>query len=467
MLQSLEFYLMRAVFSLKSVLALLLTPIILISGVSASVMYLAGDDAIIATKREYVYSNDRLLLGGYNDRLLEDYSNLACLAKEAGLDFLVTQVNEEFLDQCYSAGIGVIASHYNAASAYYTISENTEAQWMSMSAVTHKAHPALWSDYLIDEPCSQELGKINRILDHYYSLNTGLMPYVNLFPIYANEEQLGTSPQLGWKQYLLPWTTYGDGQFDKYRQHAADYIKTVDTDYISFDVYPYKVFGTNDNWLHNLDILAGACRDTKRDLWVITQAAGNEVYGDGGTSQRWCGKTSDQLQQGYAALAFGAKAVIYGCFQTGWWDPQSHMVDPNGEPTDTYYAVQAANADFALFAEVYGAYQWLGAYTLNSRKAAGLRYELSNGLAKKERLDVISCDGLLVGCFDAKEHEGKAYIITNMAELLMDQSASCCISFPKGKTVTVYGGGEVKTFADGGKVELKLGPGDGRFITAE
>jgi len=39
------------------------------------------------------------------------------------------------------------------------------------------------------------------------------------------------------------------------------------------------------------------------------------------------------------------------------------------------------------------------------------------------------------------------------------------VNFPKGKAVTVYDGGEAKAYDDGGKVELTIEPGDGRFIT--
>ena len=451
----------------RNLWALLLTPVVLIGGASASVTRLAGDGAIKATKRDYVFDNDRLLLGAYNCWLLDPPNpNLGRWAKEAGLDFLISHADDAFLDQCAEAGVGVIAAHYNANSLYGSIDDDAKAQWLNLTAAGYKDHPALWGDDLIDEPNSQVFGKISDILDHYYTLRTRRLPLVNLFPSYANNEQLGNDPQLGWKQYLLPQTTYSDAQLDRYRRHTADYIKTIDTDYISVDIYPYNVDGTHDDWLHNLDILGEACRDTGRGLWVITQAAGNERDGgEGNYSKRHCDKKADQLQQGYACLAFGAKAIIYACYQTGWWDDSSHLVTLAGERTDTYDAVQAANAEFADFAAEYGAYRWQGAYLVNSCKTAGTRYDLSNGLQKSKKLKLSSCDGLLVGCFKAKEGDGKAYVIVNMMELLGETTAKCTVNFPKGKAVTVYGGGEAKPYANGGKVELTLEPGDGRFIT--
>ena len=443
--------------------ALLLTPVILLTGASVPVTKMAGDGAITATRRTYAYDNEKLLLGAYNCWLLDNYEVLPPLAAGAGLDFLISNVNDDFMDLCEAAGVGVVAARYNAPSAYYTIPADTEAAWKAMNMASYKDHPALWGDDLIDEPTSAEFGKINGILEHYYSLNTGRLPLVNLFPVYANSEQLGNEPDVGSAKYLLPLTTYSDERLDRYRRHTADYIKTIDTDYISVDIYPYNVTGTIDGWLHNLDILAEACRDTGRDLWVITQAAGNEV--DEGGSMRWSDTKADQLQQSWASLAFGAKAIIYACFQTGWWDAGSHMVNPAGETTQTYDAVRAVNAELAPFAKKYGEYRWLGAYTVNTHKAAGLRWELSNGLPKKERPSISSSDGLLVGCFEAKQGGGRAYVIVNMMELLDEKTATLTVDFPSGKAVELYAGGEKLTSRDGGKTALTLAPGDGVFIT--
>ena len=453
-------------FLLKRIWALLLTPIVLLTGASASVTKLAGDDAIAATRRSYHYGNDRLLLGAYNCWLLDNYGILAPLAADAGLDFLISNVNDTFMDQCGDAGIGVIAAGYNAPSLYGDINDDAQAQWLAMNTGTYKDHPALWGDDLIDEPNAKVFGKINSILGHYYSLNTGRVPLVNLFPIYANSEQLGNEPDVGNLKYLLAGTVWSDEALDKYRRHTADYIKTIDTDYISVDIYPYNVDGTLDSWLHNLDILGEACRDTGRDLWVITQAAGNmRDGGEGNFSKRHCDTLADQRQQNYASLAFGAKAIIYACFQTGWWDDSSHLVTGAGETTPTYDAVRAVNGELRPFAEKYGKYDWLGAYLVNGQKAAGVRYELSNGLPRKERLNLDSCDGLLVGCFNAKQGDGKAYVIANMMELLDEQTASLTLNLPKDKAVTLTGGGKTNLYPHGGKLNLTLRPGDGVFVT--
>ena len=452
---------------IRWVAVLLLTPVALLAGASSSVMELYGEGAIVAARREYVYDNDRLLLGAYNNGLSAGYAALPALAREAGLDFLVSWTNDDFMDLCEAEGIGVIAKGYNAPPNFMGLPEENKAQWLALDAGNYRSHPALWGDDFLDEPWTSHMETMKDVIDHYNTLGTGRLPYINLLPIHAGRSMFAEDSLVPlWMEIALPLTGCIDGQFDCYRQHVGAYLRNIDTDVISLDIYPYNVSDTHDDWLHNLDILAEACRETDRDLWVITQAAGNERDHMDGTNKRYCDSKAAQLQQGYASMAFGAKAIIYACFQDGWWDAASHMVTAAGERTETYSAVQAANAEFAPFAKLYGAYAWKGAYLVNSLKAAGTRYRsLSNGLPKSGRLSISTSAGLVVGCFGAKEGPGEAYVLANMNELLNEEAAACTIRFPQGKTVTVYGGGEVKTYEDGGKVKLCLAPGDGRFIT--
>ncbi len=99
---------------------------------------------------------------------------------------------------------------------------------------------------------------------------------------------------------------------------VSHYIGTVDSDIISVDVNPLTVnekgeLGTYMHWMRNLDILAEACRETGRDLWVITQAAGLVDVDEGEASYRCCKTAEDQRWQNYVAIAFF-------CCQCGGFD---------------------------------------------------------------------------------------------------------------------------------------------------
>ncbi|MCR5485405.1 MAG: hypothetical protein K6F09_07405, partial [Clostridiales bacterium] len=219
---------------------------------------------------------------------------------------------------------------------------------------------------------------------------------------------------------------------------------------------------TSKAWLRNLDILAEACKKTDRDLWVIIQACGNYGIDDG--SNRFCDEPEDMRQQMYASLAFGSKAVIYACYQTGWWSPDARMIDANGNRTDTYYSAKTTNDEVAAFKDLYGDYKYLGTHMINPLKVAGHSHnylEMSNGC---DAPDVYSTGGLLVGTFVHKDTGKKAYIVTNMEELDKSVTVSAVLNVPGAKNLTVYQMGKSKD-VESGKVKLSLTPGEGVFIT--
>jgi len=222
---------------------------------------------------------------------------------------------------------------------------------------------------------------------------------------------------------------------------------------------------TSVAWLRNLDILAEACKKTNRDLWVIVQAAGNPIS-EGG-SMRWCDDIEDIRQQVYASLAFGSKSLIYACYQTGWWDDGSHMLDSAGNRTDTYYAVQSVNHELRAFADTFGGYNYKGTYMLNAAKVAGQKYNyLVNDDKSFDRPVIISKNGLLVGALENKETGKQGFVITNMEELCLNQTASALVKIPGAENITVYKDGVAKQY-DAGAFKLSLDPGEGVFVTVD
>jgi hypothetical protein len=429
-------------------------------------------EPIMATRRDYVYDNDKLLIGGYNyDLNYADATHVAWV-KEAGIDFLISGANQNFLDLCADNGIGVIAKSYNAPAMYWDAGNS--AAWYSISPATYKDHPALWGDDMIDEPTAAGFATLGAAVDHYYANTTGKITLINLFPIYANAEQLGNSPEIpAYKKVLLPFSDFSDGSIDKYKRHVSDYINKIDTDYISVDIYPLgvkkdalgnRVLTTNDQWLRNLDILAEACRETNRDLWVITQAAGNEIEEGGG--MRYCDTPEDIRWQAYVSLAFGTKAIIHACYHSGWWDTDSHLIDAAGNRTDTYYAVQTVDNELKAFADIYGGYNNLGAYLHNGRTAAGSKYGFLMPVDGNAKPQVSSKNPLLIGCFNGKDGNSKAYTVVNMNEPQSGKAADATLTFDGAAKLTVYQKG-IATVINADTCTLNLANREGVFITVE
>lgn len=120
--------------------------------------------------------------------------------KEAEIDFLVTSVNEEFLDRCDKAGVGVISTGYNLP--FYVMTGDT-TPWQTFDYGTYKDHECLWGDNLMDEPFDcmfTELGQ---------TVNNEVAPFKEL---YADFDHIGTFLTNGGRAtgtnsgYLTPMT---------------------------------------------------------------------------------------------------------------------------------------------------------------------------------------------------------------------------------------------------------------------
>ena len=454
-------------------------------GFDFSAAELNFDNAIISEKRDYCFDNDRLLIGGYNYDMAHNDDTHVAYVKEAGIDFLVTSVNEEFLDRCDKAGVGVISTGYNLP--FYVMTGDT-TPWQTFDYCTYKDHECLWGDNLMDEPFDCMFTELGQTVAHYYENAPGKIPLINLFPIYAGDNQLGnpnTEPVLtdeldyfafGQNDTLsmnrLEYSFYGtlgrsfarmndytDNEVGRYVRHVNDYIDNVDTDYICVDLYPLYLSNVTGNWMRNLDILSEACRNTNKDLWVITQAAG-EVKGPA----RYCDRPEDIRWQMYTSLAFGAKAVIHGCYDSGWFERASHLIDADGNRTDTYYAVQTVDNEVAPFKELYADFDHIGTFLTNGGRATGTNSGYLTPMTEEKGCNVFTTAPVLTGCF--KKEDARAYVFVNMFSPDNGKSAKLCVTFDDAEKITVYRKGNVIR-TEGNSLNLTLENNEGVFVTVE
>lgn len=456
------------------ILSFLLSLLFSFGGAPQSVVNYTQGTPITPEKKEYCFDNNRLLIGAYYgdiDHIKE--------AKEAGLDFIIdSSVDNAFLDECQKYGIGVIANGYNLPGGYGSLSAANERSWVNFDYTQYKNHPALWGDDFIDEPNAGAFDDIAKSLEVYNANTDGKIGLVNLFPAYANEEQLAEYPERTKKEdFWLEKTNSGCFYAESYKMYISDYINKIPTDYICADIYPYRsrknvfnkeVKSTIKDWLFNLDVMAEACRATDRDMWIITQASGETKNGErSGNNPRYCDEVSDISQQCYACLAFGAKAIIHAQFAAkGWWDPEhSHMIDVDGNTTETYDAVKTVDSYLANFAEVYGKYTYESTYLVHPLSVTGYKdISLSTTIPEKA-INLKTLNGLLVGTFTSDN--GNAYVITNMEELNRQTTALFTYCVPKDCDMTVYKKGEVLKYSAGSLMCIRLEPGEGIFMTAD
>ena len=480
---------------LQKILAVIVS-IILPFMPAASVIDFGDYDSAQATQREYLFDDEKLLLGAYNyNNAFTDKTHLDYI-KDANLDFLICNVSDALVNYCEENGIGLIAHGVNAEGGWIHNYSNNRINSLTKENFKYADKKCFWGDSVIDEPDSTLYPALNDSLQHYYSLENKRLPLINLLPNYLSCEQSCIEyKQLTEMQETIHQTLSNttsrkivsfltmnnidlynkvallhastDKHLNMYKEYISKYISEVDTDILCVDIYPLNQADTISGafWLNNLDVLAEACKETGRKLWVITQVNGST--NPDVTSNRYCDNVEDIRYQIYVSLAFGAKSVIHACYQSGWWDKESNMIDQNGNRTASYYAVQQANKEAKAFADVYSGFDYVGTFLKNASGADGTNAYgfLQTTPDRKERgCEIKSKDHILAGVFEAKKGNSSAYTFVNMNGKYTGKAATATIKFDKAKSFTVYQKGVATTFEDN-KLMLNLDVEEGVFVT--
>lgn len=409
-----------------------------------------------------VMDRSRLLIGAfYLDDSLHDDRHVKEVA-DAGIDFLVAvKAETKLLDACRKNGLGMITNSRipswwggdgKNAGKY---AEKLPLEKLDAVSRTCSPHPALWGDYPVDEPNVRDFAHIECVVKRYETLFSGLLPFVNLYPIYANTAPAGIAPELQKAPSQLGTASY--------QEHIDQYVRTVDTDYICFDSYPFT--GPFAGYLENLDIVGTACRRSGRDMWVIIQTGA------------WKPKAIlDEYQirwQAYMCLAYGANIVIHASYSPGWWDKTTSCVNKAGEKNVTYRYVQNIDAELHALSDVFMQYASLGVYPCGNVAGAGAKMikqldaqKRRNEMrvcsrAERRLLAGISADGAAVaGCFRRRDGKGYAVMLVN-AQDPWDGAAAIHVRLHLKGAVYVKG---QKVPAG---PNLKLASGEGVFITVD
>ena len=112
--------------------------------------------------------------------------------KEVGLNAMIFCGVEE-LDKVCDAGFACIVSGTPLEAMVYK-PETTGAEIrdaVAALAARIGSHPAAFGVYLSDEPGVQQMPMIGRLAAELMKAMPAKLPYVNLFPNYANRQQLG------------------------------------------------------------------------------------------------------------------------------------------------------------------------------------------------------------------------------------------------------------------------------------
>jgi len=187
-------------------------------------------------------------------------------------------------------------------------------------------HPALYSYFLRDEPNAGDFPALGRLVEYLRQRDPAHLAYINLFPTYATNEQLGTKGDV----------------VTAYREHLRLYLETVKPDLISYDHYQFRANDDSDQYFLNLSLIREFALTWKLPFLNIVQACS------------WTPSmrvpNGDELRYlVYTTLAYGAQGISYYVYC--WPNHVGGMAAPDGTPTPLYHAAKVLNREFAAIAE--------------------------------------------------------------------------------------------------------------------
>ena len=288
--------------------------------------------------------NTKLHIGTY---ILDSYARTERHVRElaeCGVDLVICVHRPEkpLLDAMQKYGIGCIASGILPGwwgGDGQNAGQMAETRPLSMyeeAARNFTDHEAIWGVDVGDEPSALDFPHYGKVTDAVERLFPRQFAYLNLYPNYAvaatNTTDMVTS-QLGTPSY---------------EAHIRRYTECVGLDYISFDTYLYShSWRALSGYLDNMRIVADACRNTGRRMWVILQVNSNRPA-------EWI--TEDRLRfQANTSMAYGAEVISWACWCAGWWHNQ--VLDDKGEKTEQYEKLQTVNREILSVAGAYMRYR--------------------------------------------------------------------------------------------------------------
>lgn len=282
------------------------------------------------------------------------------LARVAAEGFNLTRVSADGLDVAARHGLRamLISDLLNPA----TLDDDTKRAQLDALIDRVKSHPAMEAYFLIDEPGAGVFPGLGKLVAYLRERDPAHLAYINLFPTYADKQQLGVSADAADRDRVGYPTNFASvGADDKtvlrYREYLKQFIATVKPDLLSYDHYhflkeaDFREKEGNEYFL-NLGMIRQAALDINRPFLNTIQANTIEKIWrlPSATEMRWLVFTT---------MAYGGRGISYFTY----WGPKSYNgLYQDGQPAPLLKEVAALNHEIVKFGPALMELDSIGAY---------------------------------------------------------------------------------------------------------
>ncbi len=333
-----------------------------------------------------------------------------------------------------------------------------------------REHPALYAYSLKDEPNVALFPILARMKDYLQKKDPAHLVYVNLYPIYASNKQLGTTGEPA----------------PAYREYLRQFVETFRPQLLSYDHYHFTVQGDRDQYFLNLAEIRRAALDAGIPFMAIVQACSWTVNMriPTGEELRWLA---------YTTLAYGSQGIswyVYGYpgHDGGMINPAGTYREPRiaramgsavlgGPPTPLYYYVRELHKEFLAIATELQPLRSLAVYHVGMLPEGTLPlpadavFRLDPPVPPKDYATPV--EGFVIGTFGPGESPTHALVVNLDYRTYSGRGQPRREEFLKPVRRALVGPGRLEVFdaetskwspADSNRVELRLPPGSGILV---
>jgi hypothetical protein len=316
-------------------------------------------------------------------------------------------------------------------------------------------HPALEAYFLTDEPGAGAFAGLGKLVAYLRERDPAHLAYINLFPTYANAQQLGVSADDATRAKVGYPTNFAGVRADdkvvlRYREHLKRFVETVQPDLISYDHYHFFKARDGKEYFLNLALIRLAALEAKKPFLNIIQASTVEKVWrlPSAMEMRWLVFTT---------LAYGGRGISYFTY---WGPPAYNGLYVDGKPAPLLKDVAALNAELAKFGPALLDLDSLGVY-----HTVPLPYG-TEAIPANAPVQITGEGEFVLGLF-GKAGRATAFMLVNR-DYKQEAQAALTITLP-GRTLQELDRqtgqwNQSQTLSGRRTVKIKLPPGDGRLF---
>ena len=377
------------------------------------------------------------------------------LANVAAEHFNLTWVPVEGLDVAAKYGLRAMLTSDLLNPA--TLDDGAKRAQLDALIEKVKNHSAMEAYFITDEPGAGAFPGLGKLVEYLRERDPAHPAYINLYPTYANESQLGVTADAAERAKVgYPQNFAGVGTSDKtvlaYREHLKKFLEIVKPDLISYDHYHFMKESDGGQYFLNLALIRDAAIESGKPFVNIIQACTIEKV--------WrLPNPAETRFLVYTTMAYGARGISYFTY----WGPESYGgLYRDGKPSPMVKEIAALNAEITQFGPTLMELESTAVY-----HTAPLPYG-TQLVPADSPVQFTGSGEFVLGLF-GRSGKTTAFMVVNRSHK-QEAEASVKVSIPGSKLQeldrTTGKWSDVQSLEASREVKIKLAPGDGRLFRA-